>query len=248
MRTLENYAKQLMVGYIEEDEYYADNLLQWCRDADANNGVMPYDLQRTEAKIDGKTYAERKKFFSVEKALLLFEIVYESKYGLYLPKRVMEAALDFFKGKRIMVIECDPCPMEGFFARHGMQMLMFDSMSRENPIAAFKWDEVGATCGLLRTKMDPLDAIKKYGGDVEYVFYTYRQGKNILKDAISTLRDVNPWASIFYIGPDWFSVIRDDKFIGTIETIADPGIKNIQLAYADKNIYRRTDLSIEVIK
>ena len=43
MRTLENYAKQLMVGYIEEDEYYADNLLQWCRDADANNGVMPYD-------------------------------------------------------------------------------------------------------------------------------------------------------------------------------------------------------------
>ena len=41
--------------YKRQDEYYADNLLQWCRDADANNGVMPYDLQRTEAKIDGKT-------------------------------------------------------------------------------------------------------------------------------------------------------------------------------------------------
>ena len=68
-------------------------------------------------------------------------------------------------------------------------------------------------------EMDAIDAVRKYGPDVDFVLMSWPYMDSSAYDVLMTLREVNPKATLIYIGEDWGGCTAYDDFFGAVEYI-----------------------------
>lgn len=221
----------------DSNSFY-NRLVSWCRDADENYGVIPYDIERSKVRQKGE-----------EEALAAFQFTYEKKFGFYVPKRAIDMIVRLLKGKRVMALECNPATIAGYLVRNGIEVISFDSMEEKPILSGFDLNEVSRFCGVEPVQMKPVEALKKYGDDVDLIFYKCNDDSdNHLSEIIGAIREMGIDAPVLYIGSEWFTLLENESYFREVETYSGLNVYLIQYEYAHNNIFYRPWIIHEVMK
>lgn len=67
--------------------------------------------------------------------------------------------------------------------------------------------------------LDAIEAIKKYGKDIDFLLMSWPYMDSLAYDVLMTLREVNPKATLIYIGEDYGGCTANDDFFEAVEYI-----------------------------
>lgn len=67
--------------------------------------------------------------------------------------------------------------------------------------------------------LDAIDAIRKYGTDIDFLLMSWPYMDSLAYEVLTTIREVNPKATLIYIGEDYGGCTADDDFFGAVEYV-----------------------------
>ena len=67
--------------------------------------------------------------------------------------------------------------------------------------------------------LDAIDAIRKYGTDIDFLLMSWPYMDSLAYEVLMTIREVNPKATLIYIGEDYGGCTADDDFFEAVEYV-----------------------------
>lgn len=127
---------------------------------------------------------------------------------------------DYLKGHKCLELMAGLATITSALQKRGVDIIATDDKSWRDGIWKGKeWTDV--------EEIDAIEAIKKYGADVDYIIMSWAYMDNTAYRCLQAMREVNPNCKMIVIGESWGGCTADDSFFDSVELIEDYIIDNI---------------------
>lgn len=168
-------------------------------------------------------------FLNSFNVFLIRELIIQKQGFALISKDWVKSLANWLKGKRVLEV------MSGFGAlayalrEEGVDLIATDNFSWSENNKRYKWEE--DFCWTHIHKIDAIEAVKKYGNDIDVVLICWPYMDDTAYRVLQTIRKINPNLVLIYIGEDMGGRTADDNFHENIIQIDDPIFHDINLIY-----------------